>query len=482
MKNTLKEKLGFTGYLGAAMMNLCDGIVSALMTSWFLVYLTDYAGIGPFAAVLGGTILVLARVFDAVNDPLEGMIMDRAKVGKFGKYRPFMALSILMMGVGVGCLFFIPTGIAKSPVAVSIWVLVFYLIYDMGRAFCAPNLIYRSMTLDAGQRSKLMIAPRILGIVMGMVSSSLITIATGVNASIGNMNIAMGITVTALVVVTGVISLIGVLLVKEKHHAPQEEIEDKVKLTDFFLVLKENIPMRINVLSSAFSGFIWTFLFATLLYYIKWGLCTDLATGVVNQEQYGIMSLVASLLMMFPMVIGTIIATPLMKLFKSAVNLKKFLTLAEAISCGLLYVLHITGVLAAVPMLALVCAGITAFAIGIAFIPNEIMHIECMDYEIYHTKKDRSALINAFTKFLDKAQSALATATISFLLVAIGYVVDSETDAFIGDLANIPTMIDGFIVICGLVPCILGLIAWFILRKYPITDEIRAEMKEALHK
>ena len=41
-------------------------------------------------------------------------------------------------------------------------------------------------------------------------------------------------------------------------------------------------------------------------------------------------------------------------------------------------------------------------------------------------------------------------------------------------------MLDWFIVIMGLIPFVLGLIGWLILKRYPITDEIRADMHKKL--
>ena len=115
-------------------------------------------------------------------------------------------------------------------------------------------------------------------------------------------------------------------------------------------------------------------------------------------------------------------------------------------------------------------------AIGMDYIPGETLNIEVMDYEIYRSGKDRSALCNACTKFLTKGQSAISTGMIGIILAAIGYEVDSVTDTFLGELSAIPTMLTWFIVIMGLVPGILGVISYLILRKYPVTDEIRAAM------
>ncbi len=118
------NRLRFADYFGTTAMAVCEGITAALMTSWFMVYLTDYAGLGAWGATLGTALLMFGRLFDAVNDPIEAWIMDRAKVGKHGKYKPFILLSTLMMMLGVSALFFIPEGITGNPVLVSIWVIV----------------------------------------------------------------------------------------------------------------------------------------------------------------------------------------------------------------------------------------------------------------------------------------------------------------------------------------------------------------------
>ena len=194
------------------------GFSAALMTGLFMLYLTDYAGLGKWAAALGSTILLAVRAFDAVNDPLQGWIIDNAKVGKLGKYKPFIILSIFMIVIGVSCLFFIPSSLLSSPVAATIWIIVFYLMYDIGSSFYAPNLIYRTLTLDSVQRGKLVIGPRLFGMLMGMVSSALILMVNQVNNALNDMRLSFGVTVTGILIITGLISLLE-SLVKEKYHA-----------------------------------------------------------------------------------------------------------------------------------------------------------------------------------------------------------------------------------------------------------------------
>ena len=64
------NRLRFKDYLGTTLMGATDGVAAGVMTSLFMLYLTDYAGIGKWGAILGSALLMFARIFDAVNDPI----------------------------------------------------------------------------------------------------------------------------------------------------------------------------------------------------------------------------------------------------------------------------------------------------------------------------------------------------------------------------------------------------------------------------
>ena len=475
------NRLRFKDYFGSSAMAVCEAVGACIMTSLFMLYLTDYSGLGKLGAVLGSTVLVFARFFDAVNDPLEGWLMDRAKVGKHGKYRPFLLLSTILISVGLIGLFSIPVGENPNIILIGAWVIIFYLLYDIGVAFFALNPMLRTMTIDPNERGKLLIGPRMISMLVGMVGAAMISIISNVNKGVGNMRTSFTIVITAFVGIGALISILGLALVKEKYHA-QEDPEDQVKLTDIFGMLKTNGALRIRLLDMLFSGFIWTFLFATMTYYVKWAYCADLTTGAVDTGKLGILSLIAAMLMFLPLILGTFIAAPLMKKFGSPIKFHRFLIMAQSIPCLILFVLELLGVLRLSPVPFFVCAAIVTIAIGVDFIPGETLNIECMDYEIYKNGRDRSALCNACNKFLNKAQSAISTVMVGGILLLIGYEVDSVTDTFLGELSSIPTMLTWFIVIMGLVPGILGIVAWLFLKKYPITDEIRADMGQKLNK
>lgn len=88
-KIPIVEKIGYSA--GDAASNL--------FFQTFIVYLlffyTDVYGISAAAA---GTMFLVTRVFDAINDPIMGMIADRTET-KYGKFRPYLLWLAIPFGV-----------------------------------------------------------------------------------------------------------------------------------------------------------------------------------------------------------------------------------------------------------------------------------------------------------------------------------------------------------------------------------------------
>ena len=76
----MKERICFTvGAFGRS------GIYT-LMSMFTLVFFQNVAGL---TLKQGTTIILIGRIFDALNDPIMGMIVDRTK-SKWGKMRPYL--------------------------------------------------------------------------------------------------------------------------------------------------------------------------------------------------------------------------------------------------------------------------------------------------------------------------------------------------------------------------------------------------------
>lgn len=478
VKEKTAESVGFKEIFGVTALSTNNGIAVTFMSSLFMVYMTDYAGLGAWGATLATTLLLAARIIDAVDDPIQGFIMDRGKAGKHGKYKPFFMLSIIMTLIGTVALYSLPDAITKTPLLVTVWVIFFYLVYDIGTSFYNPNLLYRTMTSDPEERAKLLIGPRLWVMLIGMFGSALTVIAVSIQAVTGSFKTAYMILAIVSMLIATAASVIGWFMVKEKHVVEQDE-EDKVRISDFFKLLKENDAILIDFFKCVFTGFIWTFLFAAPVYYVKYAYCADLTTGVVDMGLYAKYSLIVSMMMLLPLLVGTMIATPILKAFKGDfVRMHRFDLLMQGVGGLTMFIGQILGVLQNTPAVFFFAMFIMAMFIGVDFVPGSSIGMEIMDYTIYKTGKDRSALTGVLGKFLEKAQSAISSALVGSILIAIGYQVDSVTGNYVGDLTKMPTLLTWMIVVIGVLPAVCAVIGILILRKYPIDQAKRHEIQE----
>ncbi|MBQ3242452.1 MAG: MFS transporter, partial [Oscillospiraceae bacterium] len=81
----------------------------ALMASTFTMYCTNALGIDP---TLLGTLVIIWTIWDAVNDPMMGALMDKAfakKQHKSGKFRPWLLRATPLLAVTAIALWTVPT-------------------------------------------------------------------------------------------------------------------------------------------------------------------------------------------------------------------------------------------------------------------------------------------------------------------------------------------------------------------------------------
>ncbi|MEL6257648.1 MAG: MFS transporter [Pseudomonadota bacterium] len=138
------EKVGYG--LGDAASNIVFQGVNILL----LYYYTDVFGLSP---ALVGTMFALVRIWDAVNDPLMGVIADRTQT-RYGKYRPYL----LWMAVPFGLITFLTFASPDLEGAMKVaYAALTYLLLMM--VYTAINVPYSAlmgvMTADSEQRTLL---------------------------------------------------------------------------------------------------------------------------------------------------------------------------------------------------------------------------------------------------------------------------------------------------------------------------------------
>ena len=135
-----KEKV-FYG-MGALM----DGGGVALMSCVMLKYMEGGLGI-PMA--VASTIMMVAKIWDAITDPLMGFISDNTR-GRYGRRKPYMVVGGVLLIIGI-FLLFLPVeqwGIisAENQAGLVAWMVIMYLLWN---TFSTITMVpYCSMSSD----------------------------------------------------------------------------------------------------------------------------------------------------------------------------------------------------------------------------------------------------------------------------------------------------------------------------------------------
>lgn len=141
-------KLSFKEKLGYGLGDTASHFVWDMVGFWILIFYTDTFGISAAAA---GTIMLIARVWDMVNDPLMGVISDRT-TSRWGKFRPYILFTAVPYAILAVLTFTTPDLDQTGKV---IWAAVTYFL--LMTAYTAINLPYSSlmavMTSDSTERA-----------------------------------------------------------------------------------------------------------------------------------------------------------------------------------------------------------------------------------------------------------------------------------------------------------------------------------------
>ncbi len=105
---TVREIISFS-LLPFGLLTIINVIGNALN-----VYLADYLGIGMVGA---GLVLSITKIWDAINDPMMGMIVDKTRT-KWGKCRPYLIWMVIPMMAGT-ILLFAPVDFNSGTFAIS---------------------------------------------------------------------------------------------------------------------------------------------------------------------------------------------------------------------------------------------------------------------------------------------------------------------------------------------------------------------------
>jgi len=69
-----------------------------LYSMYLIVFFTDVIGVSNWELIAIGTVIAIARIWDAINDPMMGIIVDNTHT-RFGKFKPWILIGALTSAI-----------------------------------------------------------------------------------------------------------------------------------------------------------------------------------------------------------------------------------------------------------------------------------------------------------------------------------------------------------------------------------------------
>ncbi len=227
------EKLPVTEKVGYALGDTAANFIFQTMVMFQLVFYTDTFGITAAAA---GTLLLVVRFWDAIFDPMMGVIADKTNT-RWGKFRPWILWTAVPFGI-MGFLTFMTPDF--SPSGKLVYAYVTYIL--LMTVYSANNLPYSAlsgvMTGDLAERTSLSQYRFVFAMIAQMIIQGL---ALPLVVYFGHGNNAVGYKYTMAIFssLAVVLFLITFATTKERILPPKEQ---KAKVSEHFADLSRNGP------------------------------------------------------------------------------------------------------------------------------------------------------------------------------------------------------------------------------------------------
>ena len=234
-----------------------QGMIYAIMSSYISDFYTNVMQL-PLIFVL--LLMLLARVWDAINDPMMGMLVDRTTT-KWGKMKPYILWAVVPIAVLSFLMFYIPDGFSKNQLMIYagivyvLWGMV-YTIADVP-FWSLPNV----MTPNPDERGKVISVgktvngvgsalPMLIFAVLGFVVPKLLP-----NASTVEQDKYKYILIAVIAsVLGGLLYASSYFFVKERVNIPNKPRRDKSEPSTLKRILKCKPLMLVVIMGILSSG------------------------------------------------------------------------------------------------------------------------------------------------------------------------------------------------------------------------------------
>lgn len=427
-----------------SMGSLGNNIIYSMIASYLLIFLTDSFGIGAAAI---GTLFLVARIIDAITDPIMGIIVDNTNT-KMGKSRPYLLIVPIFMGIATVMCFSSPDLSYRGKI---LWMYASYILW--GICFTAMDIPYWALSANITRnpeiKTKIITIARTMAYGGGFIVS-LLTIP--LVFKLGDWRLVA----TIYAILSIILTWATVFGVKEiNNYTENKTKKEKQGVKQFIKLFKTNKPLKIILASMLILELTGALKNGVSIYYIKYNFNAEMFIPIT-----GSLGLAASIL-------GGVLSPYLSKKLGKR-NTALLGISVSIIGSFLIFILSYSSLFAMI-----VINTIMGVLDGAAYISLQSMIADCVEYGEWKTGKRSEGMIFSSNIFKSKLAGAIGGSLCGYVLAYIGYEANAIQSHF---------TLNGIHVISSLIPCITGVITFLILRKYNLTESEYSAILEDLNK
>lgn len=463
-KKTLSGKEKFAYGIGAVGKDM----VYMLSASYILYYYQDVIGV---SAVAMGIILFVARIFDAFNDPIMGVVVAKTKT-RWGKFRPWLFVGTLLNAIILYLMFSAPPTLSGAGLVA--YAATTYILW--GLTYTMMDIPYWSMIpaftqsgkeregLSALARSCAGVGSAVISIITVLSVSALGNLAGGANATevqrLGYKYFALIIAVLFMLFTT-----ITCLTIKEKSSVNMQTASIK----DMFKALVQNDQAMTMVIAIVMIN---TALYITsnlVIYFFKYDFSP--AAWEANYTLFNTFGggfQILAMMILFP-------------LLRRVMNTMKIFYVSFSMAfIGYLVLLGIAFSGSTNVNLLLIPAFLIMSAIGMLNVIVTVFLANTVDYgELKNNRRDESVIFSMQT-FVVKLASGVA-ALVASIVIQVFHIKSDETAAVLTAVDTQSRM--GLRMCMTIIPIVVLLIGLVAFKKnYILTDEKLEEIAEEIRR
>ena len=433
-------------------------MVYALSASYIMYYYQDILGL---SASFVGFILMIARVFDAANDPFMGVVVAKTNT-KWGKFRPWLFTGTILNAFVLYALFAVP---AISGKALMIYFAVMYILW--GVTYTMMDIPFWSMIPAVTSTTKDRENLSVVGRTSAGVGYALINVFTVMAVSkLGGGIERTGFRLFALIIAT--LFVIFILFTCFTIREQKEENMQTMSVKEMFKALFNNDQAIVTVVTIVLINSALYITSNLLIYFFKYDI-----GGTTWKDAYTLFTSVGGI----SQILGMMVVYPILRSRLSNTTIFKLCLLLAIFGYALLLSICLLGYSSALPMLMV--PGVMIFvANGILTVLTTVFLANTVDYGEVKTGHREESVIFSMQTFVVKAASGLAVFITGVSLDLIGL---TSKDGLGEGISTFSSPLLGLRLLMTILPMI-GLVLALVLftRKFILTDEKAEQIRKQL--